>query len=145
MTTIAWSRESGIVAADRQCSYHCTPATKLFTLADRSVVGIAGSLEFCLAAVKYLDGSIGPKPTSSTDNSTLLRVYPDGTAEVYHSQLEPYPVLLPFFAVGSGSDYAMGALAMGATPERAIEIASQFDEATGGGIDVRSPLAPEDP
>lgn len=32
-----------------------------------------------------------------------------------------------FFAIGSGSRYALGALEMGATPEEAVRIASKYD------------------
>lgn len=43
------------------------------------------------------------------------------------------PVLVdgPFYAIGSGSDYALGALAAGATPDRAVQIAAQFDNNCG--------------
>lgn len=39
-------------------------------------------------------------------------------------------------ALGSGYAYALGAMSAGMTPEEAIEIASMFDNKTGGGIDV---------
>lgn len=40
-----------------------------------------------------------------------------------------------FHATGSGFEIAMGALAMGATAEKAVEIASIYDQASGGGVD----------
>lgn len=39
-----------------------------------------------------------------------------------------------FYGIGSGSDYAVGALYAGATAQRAVEIASQLDPNTGGHI-----------
>jgi len=40
------------------------------------------------------------------------------------------------YGVGSGSDYAMGALHAGAKPEKAIEIASRLDVNTSGPVQV---------
>ena len=39
-----------------------------------------------------------------------------------------------FYAIGSGGDYATGALERGATPEQAIAIAKKYDAATGGPV-----------
>ena len=36
-----------------------------------------------------------------------------------------------FWAVGSGEEYALGAMAMGASAAQAVEVASQFDVYTG--------------
>jgi ATP-dependent protease HslVU (ClpYQ) peptidase subunit len=40
------------------------------------------------------------------------------------------------YGVGSGADYAMGALYAGATPEKAVEIAAKLDVNTSGPIQV---------
>lgn len=40
----------------------------------------------------------------------------------------------PFHAIGSGSPYALGAMAQGASPKEAIKIASKQDAYTGLGI-----------
>lgn len=47
-----------------------------------------------------------------------------------------YPIKDQFFAIGSGGPYALGAMAMGASPEEAVAIASRFDPATGPEIEV---------
>ena len=47
-----------------------------------------------------------------------------------------HPITLPFFAIGSGADYAIGAMAAGVFPDRAVQIAAQYDPKTGGGVDV---------
>lgn len=51
-------------------------------------------------------------------------------AYLYLNSLSRYELSEPFFAVGSGGTYALGAMSMGATPEKAIEIASRWDPAT---------------
>jgi ATP-dependent protease HslVU (ClpYQ) peptidase subunit len=40
------------------------------------------------------------------------------------------------FAAGSGERYALGAMAMGATPEQAVQVAAGFCRYTGGDITV---------
>lgn len=42
----------------------------------------------------------------------------------------------PYAAFGSGRDFALGALAMGATAEQAAEVACRFCVTCGGGVDV---------
>lgn len=39
-----------------------------------------------------------------------------------------------FFAIGSGAPYAMGALASGMSLKKAIQIAAQYDSATGAEV-----------
>lgn len=41
------------------------------------------------------------------------------------------------YAIGSGSEYALGALAAGATPKQSIKIASRYDVGTGSEVRVR--------
>lgn len=50
----------------------------------------------------------------------------------------PYPDLIVTFpeAIGSGARYALGAMAAGAVPTRAIQIAAMFDARTGGPINT---------
>ena len=43
-----------------------------------------------------------------------------------------------FYAFGSGDAFAMGAMAMGATAEQAVEVATRFDVYSGGPITVLS-------
>lgn len=43
---------------------------------------------------------------------------------------------MPPFALGIGSDYAMGAILAGASAERAVEIACELDTHCGGEIVV---------
>ena len=90
-----------------------------------------------LVAVKWLskwpDLADAPKRFQDCDASGffLLR-----SGEVWTlSGSEPFQTEAEFHACGSGWEVAMGALAMGASAERAVEIASDYDQGTGGGVD----------
>ena len=50
-----------------------------------------------------------------------------------------------FMAAGSGNEIALGAMAMGATAEQAVEIAARFDVYTGGKIETLSLRSPSRP
>lgn len=54
------------------------------------------------------------------------------------TELVATPVLDPFIAIGSGALAAMAAMAMGAKIKRAIQVASQFDPATGPDVQTMS-------
>lgn len=43
-------------------------------------------------------------------------------------------IITPYAAIGSGAEYAMGAICAGKTPREAVKIASQYDSFTGMGI-----------
>ena len=76
-------------------------------------------------------------PESDDDSSDIIVVDPDGAA---HWLTWPYlrrvPISGSFCAVGSGAKYAIGAMAMGANARRAVQVASRFDNQTGGGVNV---------
>ncbi|MER9390093.1 hypothetical protein [Mesorhizobium sp. M0435] len=44
------------------------------------------------------------------------------------------PLEAPFFAIGSGTEFALGPLHAGRTAEEAVRIASEYDSLTGGPI-----------
>lgn len=135
MTTIAWDGKT--IAADRRSSYHGNPSKKLRRMKDGSVCGGAGESEAIRQAISFLDNDRDSMP--SKGEQTILRVFADGRAEYTHELGERMAIELPYFAIGTGRDYAMGALAMGATAQQAVEIASRFDSDSGGGVDVLTP------
>lgn len=78
-----------------------------------------------------------------TDDFSALVLRPDGNAVYYCSKLEPIEMMLPQ-AIGSGADYAIGAMLAGATPTEAVRIACERDTCSGGEVTFLSPL-PEAP
>lgn len=62
-------------------------------------------------------------------------VRPDRTVWRFESPPVAIPVVEETFACGAGRDYAYGAMAYGANAYRAVEIASQYNNACGGGVD----------
>lgn len=50
----------------------------------------------------------------------------------------PMQIFEPFFAIGTGGDYALGALYAGAGPSESIKIASGLDPNTGLGVQLET-------
>lgn len=67
-------------------------------------------------------------------NFTALCVNKKGETIFYEHRLYPYSIDAPFYAIGSGSAYALGAMAAGKSAAEAVRIAAQFDLATGGTV-----------
>jgi ATP-dependent protease HslVU (ClpYQ) peptidase subunit len=111
---------------DRSC-------VKLWRIETGEVVGCAGSREDALAFIAWRQGKERPKIKQPFEALVLSLV---GTV-TYHTEkdLEGVPSELPA-SVGSGMDYALAAMDAGASPERAVEIASLRNPETGGKITV---------
>lgn len=66
---------------------------------------------------------------------TMLMVAPDGSLRrLTKGGVASFEA--PFYADGSGGEYAMGAMAMGANARQAVQVACRFDLASGDGIDT---------
>lgn len=50
----------------------------------------------------------------------------------YEGRLYPYEVNSEYHAMGSGADFALGAMASGSSAQQAVRIASKLDTSTGG-------------
>jgi hypothetical protein len=123
------------MAADSQCTRGTTPSptTKLFRGPDGSVLGIAGDFNQALALIDFVCGRSESPPDFSGADVTVLQLRRDGIW-TYDNSARPIRVDLPFFAVGSGGDIALGAMHMGAAPEQAVKAAIRFDVFSGGRI-----------
>lgn len=136
MTTIAWRGNQ--LAADRLCSYHGSRVDKLrMDPLGRLLIGGSGSNAGLVAAALdwYLHDH--SKPSLDGGSVEVLLIDSGGRSPRFATGLQrPTPIEGKFFAVGSGADYAMGAMAMGASAEEAVRIAARYDLNTGGGLTV---------
>jgi ATP-dependent protease HslVU (ClpYQ) peptidase subunit len=141
MTTIAW--DGKMLAADKLSCYgetRCT-VTKIRRLNDGSLAGGAGDFSFILGMLAWLDEGSNPVtfPAHQRDKDDwqpVLHITTNGTILLY--ERTPHPIVRedPFTAIGSGKAYALAAMSMGASAEKAVAIAGRFDPATGDTIDV---------
>lgn len=141
MSIAAWDGRT--LAVDKMAvnGDHVFMTTKARRLADGTVVAWTGCESAGRGMAKWFENGADPEkyPKEQRDDnlwSRLIVVRPDRTVIYYESLAEPLTVEDDFFAWGSGRDFALGAMAMGADARRAVEIASQLCATCGMGIDV---------
>lgn len=104
------------------------------------VIGFAGDDRFCEPVVDWYyrgcDPDTMPKTPDGEAHEWSFVVFKPDHVTTYHSK-SVYPQNYPYpFAIGSGQDYALGALYAGATPEKAVRIAMRLNVHSGGKVTV---------
>lgn len=100
---------------------------------QEEILGAAGDFAASMRFLEwYKAGSKGRKPKVSKD-FRLLKLTKEGLHLIDHD-LVWVKIDAPLYAIGSGAQFAVGAMEMGATPTKAIEIAMKHDSYTGGSI-----------
>lgn len=140
MTTIAY--RDGALAADRATKMGAVQAyqtAKINQREDGAMIGGCGIGSVSAAFRRwFMDGEAGDRPSlgvTDDDDAQLIVVRPNGVVEIHdrHGWAE---ISGPFFALGSGFEVALGAMAMGASAERAVQIAAEFGIGNPNQIDV---------
>ena len=138
MSTVVY--DGKILAADRQMTSNCTIKICHKIFKEKNYImsfvgGLAQGLHLC---EWYRKGAkVKDYPIFQLDKEDFTTLIVAKKKEVVYYQDLPIPVKVhdSFAAWGSGSDFAMGAMAFGANAIEAVEIASKFDIYTGQGID----------
>lgn len=105
------------------------------------VVGFAGGANDMLTIIDFFENynpEVKPRRLSIGANSGGLILTQDGTIYRFSDPTKWILVCEPYAAIGSGMDYALGAMASGKTPKEAVKIASKHDSYTGLGVKVLS-------
>ena len=144
MTTVAY--RDGVIVADSMITVgnekryinNKVFSTKFF------VVGVSGEIAYIPAIKKWLEEN----EADFTDINQMLKAYDsspikdkdiglllvDRNRKIYMSRNGEHfiPIKGPFETLGSGGDYARGAMAAGMTAEDAVKVARKYDPYTGG-------------
>ena len=138
MTTVAWDGHT--LAADRQMGGWMN-VSKIFKLKDgRHIAGCGPTFDAICEIVRWMGAGSDPskKPDIPTDDAPDLLIVDAKGAVTWVTW--PYTTGMKiseqFIAIGSGREYALGAMATGANARRAIEVACRFDKQAGQGIDA---------
>ena len=107
--------------------------SKIFRIPKVGLVGYAGDAFYGMALIKWLsEGERGPAPMwdeAKIEDTTLLILDTKGLWTMNARGIR-IPEAHAWAGIGAGSDYAVGAMANGASPLRAVEIASMYDPDT---------------
>lgn len=135
MTTITY--RSGCLAADSLVTSgraRCGTITKVWKTDDGSLWAVCGKMAYIEACKAWAAGDRLAAPPKM-DESAFVHVTPDGRVRECWGD-GWCESLADFFAWGSGDEFAIGAMGMGADAATAVEVAARFDTATGGEITV---------
>jgi ATP-dependent HslUV protease subunit HslV len=140
MTTIAWDGKT--LAADRRFSNGSAITGSLTKIVQRKKDGAMCGVSMNIALGRrfqkwFLAGERGERPELSRGEewTRALVVYPGGKL-VVHEPEGSFDIDSGRYAFGSGMEFALGAMAMGAFADRAVEIAAMYDANTGNGVDT---------
>ena len=134
MTTIAY--KDGVLASDRRATSGSEPpmtVDKLYQLNNGAVLGFAGMLDEGFRVVDWINAGMYPDEKPKVQHSEFIYLTVDGPFYM-EKFLRLLPIVDPFFAIGSGAQYALGAMASGRSAAEAVEVASRFDPLTGNGV-----------
>lgn len=136
MTTIACDFDS--MAGDGQTHRGgvivAEDTVKVLALSDGTLAGFCGSRSLERVVVAWWEGGCKGKCSAAKETNALF-LKPDRTIWF----LDDYGYVGQHStpqAIGSGMEYALAAMAAGASPEKAVRIASRFDPTTGGKVTV---------
>lgn len=137
MTTVVCNRE--YMASDSQISRSNLTVggiAKLFRGPDGSVLGLCGTWVVGAGLIDWLCGRADAPPSliDDEDDWNVLWLRRDGLWLIEDRSFRLVPAGADAYAIGSGAQLALGAMAMGATPQQAVKVAAQFDMYTGGRI-----------
>jgi hypothetical protein len=142
LTTIAYHKASGQLAGDKLFNICNTPvsATKIFHDKNTGLLFAAsGGVDNANLFYDWIKSGRPDdrKPVMNLDRGGFSgMIIEDGEIYRYEAGLFPQKLDVPFWAMGSGGDYAFGAMEMGADAVKAVEVATKFDINTGMGVDV---------
>lgn len=139
MTCVAWDGKT--LAADKRAviaGNKNSVVTKIFRWSG-GLCAIAGEYDSGMQMYHWLNNGAHPEDfpiMQNEDPGEFMVIYKDGSISHY----ERSPVALPFenqiHALGSGRDYALGAMHLGASAKAAVEVAIALDCYCGNGIDT---------
>ena len=137
MTTVAY--KGGILAFDSKVTSngdHIGWASK-GCKTNKFILACCGSMSDIAAFMDWMAGGgvMADKKLFGLERKvemSALAINKKGCVFSYDDSLYPFQIDAPFHALGSGSSYAMGAMAFGATAVQGVKIASKWDNGTGG-------------
>lgn len=145
MTTVAANRHQ--MASDRKASSangHFDIGSKMRHFHIEGyypvpfTVGYCGDVDTVLQVLDFFDNPLNwTPPKGLSKKAEFLMLTADHKIFTFNHPLRLMPVNSGFYAIGSGSNYAMGAMAFGATPYEAVKAACKLDNFSGYKVDKK--------
>lgn len=128
MTTIVATKKG--IYADTRCSFTTPFKVSKVVNIGQSVFAGAGDLDDLARFFEWQRKGGKAKGAPQLEGNLDILEVCAGEIFIWGTKLVRLQVNENVYSVGSGSHYATGAMAMGATPKQAIEVAARFDPQT---------------
>lgn len=139
MTIIAWDGKT--LAADKaasNCGWQNT-VTKIFRVPG-GIVGFSGDSDAAHDLLAWFRAGRAvagyPKCQTGESRASAIFISQEGQLMAYDKSPNPNIYEQPFYAMGSGRDYALAAMYLGFDARKAVEVACAMDNDCGRGIDT---------
>ena len=132
MTTIATDGKSMACESQQRGDHIDQIVSKKIWRVGKSIVGVAGEASEGLIFVDWLKSDTKDVKPELSDGFDAM-VLTDKGVFWYGQRLVAIECGIPS-AIGSGGDYAMGAMMAGSTPKKAVEIAKKLDPGSSGPV-----------
>lgn len=140
MTTVAWDGKT--LAADSQSTTGSIRGTAAKLAKNKAGFLVAGAGDWPTVKmwINWVLAGMPPdqQPASVTETSVLV-VDPRGRPTLFSDTPVAAPLPRKQWAIGSGADLALGAMAAGADARQAVKIACKLDVYSGGRVVVLRP------
>ena len=138
MSIVVWDGKT--IAADRIATSGSLKirSSKIRRLSNGDIVAWTGSASGGIAMANWWESGADPNtfpPSQKTDDWSRLIVVSKGKVFSFEQVPVKIPEMNPFMAWGSGQDFAMGAMAYGASAVEAIKVASRLCTTCGMGVE----------
>ena len=138
MTVVAFAGD-GILASDTMAeNVQMRARVSKMRKVSGAILSFTGQFECGLILCDWYEDGADPSKWpefQKTDDWTRLIVVDAHGLKVYERHPVAQRFIEPYMAFGAGRDYAMGAMAMGATAAQAIECAIKHCTAVGGPVE----------
>ena len=135
MSVIAFDGKT--MAADRQATFGDSALSASKVFAHEGVMyGCCGNYEDTLLFRQWVEGGQREKDMPELESCGFLVHDPEQGLFLMSERLVPIPVEAEKWAIGSGADFARGAMAAGKSAEQAVEITCDLCLSCGEGIEV---------
>lgn len=98
------------------------------------IVGFCGDVDTALHTLDFFIDPANWKPSKKTRDCEFVALTADHKMYTFSNPTKWVPLDGKFYAIGSGSHFAMGAMQAGSTPKEAVEHAIKLDKASGYGV-----------
>lgn len=137
MTVIAFDGQT-LASDKRAVTGKCKVASikKIHKLRDGSYAAISGTTFAGMILIDWINrgAKIDDYPIEDDVDVSIIVVTPQGVLYQYDG-----PIALkldtPFYAIGSGREYALAAMYLGCDARQAVEVANALDQGCGNGVD----------